>query len=268
MGVSSSSRSTVHAGAKTLERRVRVAALYDIHGNLPALEAVLDDVRREHVDRIVVGGDIFPGPMAREVLARLRDLDIPTDFIRGNCETATLAERAGRDVALPEQARETIRWCAGQIDQAEAQFLAGWPPTLTLEIDGVGAVLFCHATPRDDNEIFTFATDEHRLAPAFSTVTTSLVVCGHTHMQFDRTVGKVRVVNAGSVGMPFGEPGAYWLLLGPRVELQRTDYDREKAAARIRRTDYPQAEHFAAHHVLDPPPARQMLDLFARADFK
>src|SRR6266568_4182204 len=139
---------------------VRVAALYDVHGSLPALEAVLDELRRDRVDSIVVGGDVFPGPMAREVLARLRDLDIPVAFIGGNCEAALLAERAGRDVALPEQVRQTFRWTARQIDPEEERFLSEWPLTLTLDIDGVGSVLFCHATPRDDNEIFTSATSD------------------------------------------------------------------------------------------------------------
>jgi diadenosine tetraphosphatase ApaH/serine/threonine PP2A family protein phosphatase len=95
-----------------------------------------------------------------------------------------------------------------------------------------------------------------------------LVICGHTHMQFERTIGKVRVVNAGSVGMPFGEPGAYWLLLGPEVELRRTAYDLGRAASRIRATKYPQAEEFAARNVLEPASEAQMLELFARAELK
>ena len=95
-----------------------------------------------------------------------------------------------------------------------------------------------------------------------------LVICGHTHMQFDRTIGNLRVVNAGSVGMPFGEPGTYWLLLGPKVELRRTAYDLPHAADRIRATQYPQAEEFAAQNVLRPPAEAQMLELFARAELK
>jgi len=247
---------------------VRVAALYDIHGNLPALEAVLADVRKAGVDRVVVGGDVFPGPMAGEALARLRALDTPVQFIRGNCEAALLAERAGRDVALPEPARAPLRWCAQNLDLETERFIAGWPMTLTLKTAGAGETVFCHATPRDDNEIFTAATPDERLAPAFAAVSARLVVCGHTHMQFDRRVGTVRVVNAGSVGMPFGAPGAYWLLLGPVVELRRTEYDLDAAARRIRDTRYPQADAFAAQYVLQPPSAEQMLAIFARAELK
>ena len=92
----------------------------------------------------------------------------------------------------------------------------------------------------------------------------AMVICGHTHMQFDRTIGPVRVVNAGSVGMPFGEPGAYWLLLGPTVELRKTTYDLEAAAERVRKTTYPQAEEFASRNILQPPSEEQMLEAFAR----
>ena len=93
-----------------------------------------------------------------------------------------------------------------------------------------------------------------------------MVVCGHTHMQFDRTIGHLRVVNAGSVGMPFGDPGAYWLLLGPDAQLRVTRYELAAAAERIRQTEYPQAADSAARHVLQPPSEAEMLQLFARAE--
>ena len=245
-----------------MERTMRLAALYDIHGNMPALEAVLDAVRKESVDRVVVGGDIFPGPMSREVLARLRSLDVAVDFIHGNCESAVLEEYAGRPTPLPEAVRETLRWCAAEIDAEERTFVAGWPLTVTVDVNGIGQVLFCHATPRDDNEIFTSITPEDRLAPAFAGVTARAVVCGHTHMQFDRRVGSIRVINAGSIGMPFGDAGAYWLRIGPGIELRRTEYDLESAARRIRATPYPQADQFAAAYVLERPSAEKMLELF------
>ena len=133
---------------------------------------------------------------------------------------------------------------------------------------GLGDVLFCHATPRNDTEIFTRLTPEERLLPVFQDVEASLVVCGHTHMQFDRRVGRLRVVNAGSVGMPFQAPGAYWLLLGPDIELRRTPYDLEDAARRIRATAYPQAEDFAANNVLTTPSETDTLQAFGRAELK
>jgi diadenosine tetraphosphatase ApaH/serine/threonine PP2A family protein phosphatase len=137
-----------------------------------------------------------------------------------------------------------------------------------VQIHGLGDVLFCHATPRNDTEIFTRLTSDERLAPVFDGLDVPVVVCGHTHMQFDRTIGTIRVVNAGSVGMPFQEPGAYWLLLGPDVQLRRTSYDLANAAERIRQTTYPQAEDFAARNVLQPPSERDTLESFSRFELK
>ena len=248
---------------------MRVAALYDIHGNLPALEAVLQDVRQAEVDQVVVGGDVLPGPMPRETLTCLLDLPMPVQFIHGNGESGVLAERAGTDTGpLPEAFQEVMRWTAQQLHPEDEQVLAGWPMTLRVEIRGVGTVLFCHATPRNDTEIFTRRTPEDRLVPIFEAPGVPLVVCGHTHMPFDRTIGTTRVVNAGSVGMPFGEPGAYWLLLGPDVQLQHTPYDLEKAAARIRATPYPQAQDFAMQNVLNPPSEEAMLDVLSRGELQ
>jgi predicted phosphodiesterase len=146
--------------------------------------------------------------------------------------------------------------------------LASWPETLRVEIPGLGEVLFCHATPRNDIEIFTRLTPEDRLRPIFEPLGVSLVVCGHTHMQFDRTIGTIRVVNAGSVGMPFGEPGAHWLLLGPDVRLRHTSYDLANAAERIRDTSYPHAVEFAARNVLHPPSEGEMLEAFTRSELR
>ena len=242
---------------------MRVAAIYDIHGNLPALEAVLQEIGQAEVDHVVVGGDVVPGPMARETLRCLLDLDIPVKFIYGNCEVAVLEQMAGQDpAAVPEQYRPIIRWTARQLQREYEAILAGWPKTLRIGIDGIGEVLFCHGTPRNENEVFTRLTPEDRLLPIFEGLTAPVVVCGHTHMQFDRMIGRTRVVNAGSVGMPFGEPGADWLLLGPGVELRHTPYDLPQAAERIRETDYPEAEDFAARYVLRPPSEAEMLKIF------
>jgi predicted phosphodiesterase len=259
---------------------MRVAALYDIHGNLPALEAVLQEIREAKVDQIVVGGDVVPGPMPRETLGRLLDLDVPTHFIYGNGELAILAQMAGArsgsvtywgtmtGARPPESIIEIYRWTASQLQPEFEPVLARWPKTLQLEIDGLGQVLFCHSTPRSEAEGFTRLTSEDRLLPIFGELNARVVVCGHTHMQFDRMVGRTRVVNAGSVGMPFGEPGAYWLLLGPDVQLRHTPYDLAKAAERIRSSSYPQAQDFAAHNVLQPPSEEEMLGAFSKAELK
>jgi putative phosphoesterase len=246
---------------------MRIAALYDIHGNLPALEAVLEEVRAAGADLIVIGGDVVPGPFPRETLQCLQESELPVQCIKGNGEHDVLVRMAGRDPErVPPQFRAVVRWVAQQLPPDQERFLASWPESLQLEVEGLGKVLFCHATPRSDSEIFTRLTAEDRLRPVFAGLEASLVVCGHTHMQFDRTVGGLRVVNAGSVGMPFGDPGADWLLLGPDVELRHTAYDRAAAAERIRATAYPQASDFAASHVLQPPSEQQMLDLFGRSE--
>jgi putative phosphoesterase len=246
-------------------KTMRVAALYDIHGNLPALEAVLRDVEAEDVDRIVVGGDIMPGPMPRESLECLLDLRTPVEFIQGNGDRIVAGQMRGTDPEeVPPAFREPIRWVASQATAGDRHRLEGWEKTLRLDVPGIGRVLFCHATPRSDVELFTKLTPDDQLVRLFENQDASVVVCGHTHMQFDRKVGKVRVVNAGSVGMPFGEPGAYWLLLGSDVELRRTTYDFQAAAERVRKTSYPHAEDFAGK-ILQPPSEAQMLEAFNRS---
>jgi predicted phosphodiesterase len=251
---------------------MRVAAIYDIHGNLPALEAVLQEIRQAEVEHVVVGGDVVPGPMVRETLRCLLDFDKPVQFIQGNGEVAVLVEMRGAAPpdwyrSVPEQARQIVRWQAQQLHPEDERLFASWPKTVRVQIRGLGEVLFCHATPRDENELFTRLTAEERLLPVFEGLDLPLVVCGHTHMQFDRTIGKIRVVNAGSVGMPFQQPpGAYWLMLGPDVQLRHTAYDFVKAAERIRDAKFPQAEEVVVRYVLRPPSEAETLELFAKAE--
>lgn len=239
-----------------------VAALYDIHGNLPALDAVLDEVTRQGIGRIVIGGDIVLGPMPRETLARVRALGQRAVVIRGNCDRLVAEPHAEAVQQLPPTARETVKWTAAQLTAGEREFLGALPMTATVHVEGIGDVLFCHATPRSDEELFTVQSPADLVETMFRGVTTPLVVCGHTHMQFDRRVQGTRVVNAGSVGMPYGAPGAYWLGLGPDVRMERTAYDLREAAAAMRATGYPQADSFAAKHVLSPPSEAEMLRLF------
>jgi diadenosine tetraphosphatase ApaH/serine/threonine PP2A family protein phosphatase len=240
-----------------------IAALYDIHANLPALEAVLAEVRSLGVEHVVIGGDVVPGPMPKETLVRLRELEIPCQFIRGNGEVAVLDEIAGRKAAVPDAYRPVIQWNANQLDDDLRRWVAEWPLCMQVE-----DVLFCHATPRNENEIFTRLTPDEALLPVFSNVNASIVVCGHTHMQFDRTIAHLRVLNAGSIGMPFGRTGADWLLVSETVEFRHTRYDLDEAAERIRASGYPMAEDFATNNVLSAPPEEKMLELFGRAEIR
>ncbi len=249
---------------------MRVAVLNDIHGNIDALDAVLAEVRRESVDRIVVGGDVLPGPIPRESFDRLLELDLPVQFIHGNGDRVVLAEMTGGDISeVPEPFRDCIRWTAAQLDSGHQRALAAWPLTCHVAIDGLGDVLFCHATIRNDRDIFMQTTPDDLVARVFAGVSSPLVVCGHTHLQFERTIGKLRIVNAGSVGMPFAKPaGAHWLMLGPDVQFRQTAYDFDKAVARIRQSGYPRAETLSVRYVLDPPSEAETLQMYAQAQVK
>ena len=245
----------------------RVAALYDIHGNLPALEAVLEEIQQLGVDAIVVGGDVLPGPMPRECLELLLENRIPTAFIHGNGESAALESlRGGTLEKVPEAFRPAVEWSARQLPDELAMAIRAWPTTLHVEIDGIGDTLFCHATPRNDTDIFTRLSPDDRIRTLFADARGELAVCGHTHMQFDRMVDAMRIVNAGSVGMPFGDPGACWLLLGPDVQLRRTNYDLDAAAARLRQSKFPGVDQFVERQVLHPPAEAQMLEAYSKVD--
>jgi len=248
---------------------MRIAAIYDIHGNLSALEAVLSEIDNIGADRIVVGGDVIPGPMPSETLSALFAVKRPIEFIHGNGEIAILQQVDGDEVtSVPPQVRPIIEWTAQQLSRNQLDQLRSWPKTFRLESESLGRILFCHATPRNENEIFTKLTSVDRLEPIFSAIDADIVVCGHTHMQFDRTVGPVRIVNAGSVGMPFGESGAHWLLLERDIQFRQTSYNFEQAADRIRGSNYPQAEQFAANNILTVPAEAQMLEIFERSAAK
>ncbi len=222
-----------------------VAALYDIHGNLPALDAVLTELRPDPPDAVVVGGDVCAGPMPAEVLAALRALPWPVHWLRGNADRAVVM---GFDGTIPAELLDQSlyagdAWAAQRIERSDRDFLDALPPLLAVAIDGLGDVLFCHATARSDEERVTVITPPERLAKILETSGAGLVVGGHTHRQFDRAAGGRRFINAGSVGRPYEHrPGAYWLRLGPDVQLRRASYDVAVADAAFRALGYPAAD--------------------------
>jgi predicted phosphodiesterase len=224
---------------------VRVAALYDIHGNLPALEAVLVDPDLRGADAIVVGGDVVSGPFPDAVLDRLSSLS-NTHFVRGNVARLVL-ERDGGHLGA---------WCADQLGESRLADVASWPLTLELQVDGLGEVPFCHVTPIADDPIFTPISPEAELVDLLGPVTADVVVCGHTHVQFDRRLETgPRVVNAGSIGMPYqGRRGAFWALLGPDVELRHTEYDVDAAVAAIRGVGSPTRDELIQWLLVPPDP--------------
>jgi diadenosine tetraphosphatase ApaH/serine/threonine PP2A family protein phosphatase len=205
---------------------VRVAALYDIHAMPWALEAVLADL---DADAIVLGGDYLYGPHPRETVARLRSLD--AHIVRGNCEDA--AEE----------------WERSQLADDDLAWLQSLPLTTTLE-----GVLYCHASPTSNLPITTAITPAADVLRTFDGVE-GMVVIGHTHHQFDRSIGALRVVNAGSVGMPYeGEVAAFWTLVdGGEPSFRRTPIDVERAVAETRASAWPHAQSFVAENLLVAP---------------
>jgi len=205
---------------------VRVAAISDIHGNLPALDAVLADVAAVGVDAIVVAGDTISGPWPVETFDRIAALDAMV--VRGNADREVV-ERSTRFGPL-------AAWCADRLGEERVRAAADWPLVRELAIEGLGGVLVCHSTPASDEPIYTRITPEAVLQGLLGDVGADVLVCGHTHMQYDRQLSTgLRVANPGSVGMPYeGRPGAYWALLGPDVEFRRSDYDAASATYAIR----------------------------------
>jgi putative phosphoesterase len=223
---------------------VRVAALYDVHGNLPALEAVLAEVEHEGVDAIVVGGDIAAGPFPRQTVELVRSLDAVC--VRGNADRLDAPAEGIWD--------EARLWIERQLGKEAVAWLGALPFSAALD-----DVLYVHATPRSDEEIVTELTTDERLDEILAGVEQRLIVAGHTHMQLRRG----RFVNAGSVGRPYeGTPGAYWALIGGDVEFRHTDYDYEAAAEAVCATSYPRAEAVAAENVLRVPTREQALVAF------
>ena len=244
---------------------MRVAALADVHGNLPALEAVLREVERERVDAIVVCGDVASGPMPGETIDALRRLD-GARFVCGNADRGVVETFDGRPAT--DMRGPLADWCARQVTREQRDFLASFQEAVALEVDGLGRVLFCHASPRNDVDVFTAESSDERVRSLMRGVGADVVVCGHTHMQFDRRLDALRIVNPGSVGMPYGEPGAFWALLDGDVRMRRTGYDREAAARRMKAKAAPDVEAFVTENVLAVPSVEEAMRLMRAVEAK
>lgn len=243
---------------------MRVAALYDIHGNVPALHATLTELEAVKPDLIVIGGDIISGPMPVQTLEMLFQLDTPVQFIRGNGDREVLLTFDGeaQRPEMSDSAREITSWVAEQLSRSHRDFLAQLPLTYTLQREDFEDVLFCHAIPTNDEDIFTPLTPDSVVATYFQGTLQRTIICGHTHIQFERRLGDLRILNAGSVGMPYAnKPGAYWLLLdGDSYEHRFTPYNVEFAARQIAITNYPQAQQFADKNVRKIPTAQEAME--------
>jgi putative phosphoesterase len=233
---------------------VIVAALYDVHGNLPALEAVLAEVELEGLDLVVFGGDLAAGLLPRETIEAA--MAVPNArFVRGNADRELVEIHDGT-----RESRSPLvdSWIVAQLERRHRDFLDSFEPTIVAD-----GVLYCHATPDDDEPIFTRVTPEARVLSLLGDVRQRTVLCGHTHMQFDRTVGGIRVVNAGSVGMPYGTTDACWARVdGGEIELRRTPFDLEAAASRLRASGHEQRDRLIAENVLTSPSEDEAIEFF------
>jgi predicted phosphodiesterase len=211
---------------------LRVAALADVHGNAPALEAVLREVRTVGVDAVVFCGDLTWGPLPNETLALVRALDVPAHFVRGN---------ADRSVGVV--GGERGEWLARAHGEEATRFVNAFAPRVVLEVDELGPTRFVHGSPRSDEECVTPETPIERVREFTGGIPERVLVTAHVHVSYDRHIDDVRLVGPGSVGRPYeGERGARWALLGPDVELRRTQYDHEAAAELYRASGIPQLD--------------------------
>lgn len=246
------------------QRGLRVAVLSDIHGNIRALNAVLEEVERDQPDRIVVCGDVAAGPFPGDTLERLMELGARAYFVRGNADRELISAFDSHLKFDPKEenpARLFSSWCAQQINQRQRNYLASFKDRVVLEVVGLGSVLFCHGSPRSDEEIITSLTPKTSLEKLFAGVEEKVVVCGHTHHQFDRKTVGYRVINPGSIGMPYeGKPGAFWAFLGPDVKLRRTEYDFERAVEDVLSTGYPDPSY--QETILTPPKPDEIAAFF------
>jgi predicted phosphodiesterase len=249
--------------ARSVMNVAKLAALYDVHGNLPALEAALNDAHVAGCDEYVFGGDVASGYMPSETLSLLMSLQTHARFVMGNGDRELVRLWDGGEPATRFWG-ELEAWAARRLNKQQRDFLASFEPVVKHEIAGIGSVLFCHGTPRSDEEIVTEATPDEVFAKVL-VGEADCIVGGHTHMQFERRVGGKRFINAGSIGMPYGGTGAYWLLVQPgSLELRRSKYDLATAAAILRTTQGPGVEEFVQENLLAAPTRSEAVEEFER----
>jgi predicted phosphodiesterase len=237
----------------------RVAVLADVHGNAVALEAVLAELRDVDPDLVVFGGDLTWGPQPEETLALVKTLPVPGVFVRGNAERALLE--------TPDDPTERERWLLARHSAEALAFLSTFAGRLSVDVDGLGAVCFCHGSPRSDEELVTPETTEERIRAMTAEVAERVIVTAHTHLQFDRRVAGIRSINSGSVGMPYeGDAGAFWAVLGPDVDLRRTGYSIEHAAEHYRASGDPLSAEMV-ELLVNPPTREEVIEHAERLQF-
>jgi putative phosphoesterase len=240
----------------------RVAVLSDVHGNHPALRAVLAVLETElaapdPVDTVVFLGDLTWGPEPRAVLKAASTLPVPTYFVRGNAERAVSELAAGTRAAVA--GRSLDAWMLDAHGEAGIAQVSGFAQAVTLATP-IGATWFSHGSPRSDIELLTPATSAERLTAATAGITERIIVHGHTHLQYQRAVGDLTVIAPGSVGIPYATgdtPGARWAIIDESITLRTTPYDIEEAIHAAERAGYPSTGY--ARHLRTPPTLEEII---------
>ncbi len=240
----------------------KIAVIADIHGNLPALEAVLEDIEAEDADLIVANGDLADGPFPKETMDLLLRLGDKCRMLRGNSDRWLVEEYDGRFQPQGTDTDQLVQWAAKQMTRRQRDVLAGLPLLQVIDHAGLGRLGFCHATARSDNEMFLVDSSMEHAREAFAALDASTMFIGHSHMPFDRLFDRRRVVNTGSVGMPYGHVGASWALIEKHVVLRRTMYDLDAAAARMACTEMPDVDAFIQQYVRTSFSDREALEAF------
>jgi putative phosphoesterase len=234
----------------------RIAVVADVHGNAPALEAVLAEADREGAELLVSCGDLTWGPLPRETLRLVEPWRARARFVRGNA-----------DRALGEDDGDRAEWLRARHGEEGIALVTAFEPAVVVEHDSLGPIRFTHGSPRSDEECVTVRTPEERVREFLAGVDEQVVFTAHTHVQYDRVVDGTRLVNAGSVGLPYEDrPGAYWALVADDVELRRTEYDVERAVELYRESGDPRTVQMI-ELLLSPPTSAEAIEHAERLVF-
>jgi predicted phosphodiesterase len=201
------------------------------------------------------------------VLDRLQQLGDRVILVRGNADRELAGLARGRDVEVPD---EITPWAAEQLDPAHIAMLEQLPHPVQLDVEGFGTVMFCHGTPRDDDEVVLVDTRLERWAEVFEDLSDDVqtVVCGHTHMPFVRLVDRRLVINPGSLGMPYGRAGGSWALLAEgNVTLGHTPIDVRAVCEEVaQQSTYPGVREWVEYFVAAVASDAEALRTFAPRD--
>ncbi|MGH3083984.1 MAG: metallophosphoesterase family protein [Gaiellaceae bacterium] len=232
----------------------RVAVIGDVHGNTVAFAAILGEIRVDPPDLVVVNGDLSWGQEPEATLAMADGLPNAL-FVRGNAESALM-----RLTADPSLANETERWMLHEHTAARVEQIQRFAGAVCAEVEGVGRVFVCHGSPRGDQELVTPETPDERMRALLAGTQLDVLVTAHVHLQFERGVLGVTSMNAGSIGLQYGDtPAAYWAEIGPEIRLRRTAYDIEEAARRVRSSGIPTADRIV-QTLREPPSAEEVIE--------